>query len=118
MIVILVILSICLICLVGIFIYAFIYAIPNEMKGDGRTSKVVESLKKKAEPTIQISINLYSKQTSLDGTHYKYQVPISHASFYIPNLKDTLIYHDSNFIVREVKRDFNTNKVIITAYKV
>lgn len=42
---------------------------------------------------------------------------MSQAAFYIPNLKDTLVYHNSNFIVREVKRDFNTNKVIITAYK-
>ena len=108
-----VILVICLICLVGIFIYA----VPNAMKDDGSTPKVVESLKKKAEPTIQIFINLYSKQTSLDGTHYKYQVPISHASFYIPNLKDVLVYNNSNFIVREVKRDFNTNDVIINAYK-
>lgn len=86
------------------------------MKDDRHTPKVVES-KKKAEPTIQISINLYSKQTSLDGTHYKYHVPLSQAAFYIPNLKDTLIYHDSNFIVKEIKRDLNTNKVIITAYK-
>ena len=112
MIVVLVILSICLIYLV----YIFIYTVPNEMKDDGCTTKVVED-QKKIEPTIQISINLYSKQTSLDGTHYKYQVPISQAAFYIPNLKDTLVYHDSNFIVREVKRDFNSNKVIITAYK-
>ena len=42
---------------------------------------------------------------------------LSHASFYIPNYKDTLVYNNSNFIVRKVKRDFNTNKVIITAYK-
>ena len=87
------------------------------MKDDRSTPKVVET-QNKAEPTIQISINLYNKQTSLDGTHYKYQVPLSQAAFYIPNLKDTLVYHDSNFIVREVKRDFNSNKVIITAYKV
>ena len=86
------------------------------MKDDGCTLKVVEA-QKKAEPTIHISIKLYSKQTSLDGTRYKYQVPISQAAFYIPNIKDTLVYNDSNFIVREVKRDFNTNKVIITAYK-
>ena len=86
------------------------------MKDDGRTPKVVESLKKKAEPTIQISINLYSKPTALDGTYYKYQVPISQVAFYIPNIKDTLVYHDNNFIVREVKRDFNKKKVIITAY--
>ena len=40
-----------------------------------------------------------------------------HTSFYIPNYKDTLVYNNSNFIVREVKMDFNKNKVIITAYK-
>ena len=113
MIVILVILSICLIYLVGIFIYA----VPNEMKDDRSTPKVVET-QNKAEPTIQISINLYNKQTSIERTHYKYQVPLSQAAFYIPNIKDTLVYHDSNFIVKEIKRDFNSNKVIITAYKV
>lgn len=112
MIVILVILSIFLIYLVGVFIYT----VPNEMKDSSHKPNVVEA-QKKAEPTIHISIKLYSKQTSLDGTRYKYQVPISQAAFYIPNIKDTLVYNDSNFIVREVKRDFNTNKVIITAYK-
>ena len=107
-----IILIICLIYLVGIFIYT----VPKEMKDEGSIPKVVEA-QKKVEPTIQISIDLYYKQTSLDGTHYKYQVPLSQAAFYIPNLKDALVYHDSNFIVREVKRDFNKNKVIITAYK-
>lgn len=86
------------------------------MKDDGSAPKVDEA-QKKAESTIQISVDLYDKLTALDGTHYKYQVPISHASFYIPNIKDTLVYNNSNFIVREVKRDFNSNKVIITAYK-
>lgn len=84
------------------------------MKGDGCKQKDVEA-QKKEEPTIQISINLYDKPTALDGIHYKYYVPLSQAVFYIPNLKDMLVYHDSNFIVREVKRDFNTNKFIITA---
>ena len=107
-----IILIICLIYLVGIFIYT----VPKEMKDEGSIPKVVEA-QKKAESTIQISIDLYDKQTALDGTHYKYQVPISHASFYIPNIKDTLVYNNSNFIVREVQRDFNSNKVIITAYK-
>lgn len=68
MIVTLVILAFFLIWLVGVFIYT----VPNEMKDDESTPKVVESLKKKAEPTIHIFINLYSKQKSLDGTHYKY----------------------------------------------
>lgn len=112
MIVILVILAISIIYLVGIFIYT----VPDEMKDDEHTPNVVEA-QKKAESTIQIAIVLYYKQTSLDGTHYKYQVPLSQAAFYIPNIKDVLIYHDSNFIVREVKRDFNKKKVIITAYK-
>ena len=112
MIVTLVILAFFLIWLVGVFIYT----VPDEMKDDEHTPNVVEA-QKKAEPTIQISIDLYYKHTSLDGTHYKHQVPLSQAAFYIPNLKDMLIYHDSNFIVREVKRDFNKKKVIITAYK-
>ena len=112
MIVTLVILVFFLIWLVGVFIYT----VPDEMKDDVPTQNVDET-QKKAESTIQISIDLYYKQTSLDGTHYKYQVPLSQAAFYIPNLKDILIYHDSNFIVREVKRDFNKNKVIITTYK-
>ena len=110
MIVILVILSICLIYLV----YIFIYTVPNEMKDDGCKPNVVEA-QKKAEPAIQISIDLYDKREGLNGTYYK--VPFSHAAFYIPNFKDTLVYNNSNFIVREVKRDFNKNKVIITAYK-
>ena len=112
MIVTLVILAFFLIWLVGVFIYT----VPDEMKDSSNKPNVVET-QKKAEPTIQISIDLYDKQTALEGTHYKYQVPISHTAFYIPNIKDTLVYNNSNFIVREVKRDFNTNKVIITAYK-
>lgn len=86
------------------------------MKDDRCKPNVVEA-QKKAEPTIQLSIDLYDNPTAIEGTHYKYQVPLSQAAFYIPNLKDVLVYHDSNFIVREVKRDFNKNKVIITAYK-
>ena len=72
-----VILVICLIYLVGIFIYT----VPKEMKDEGSIPKVVEA-QKKAEPTIQITIDLYDKQTALDGTHYKYQVPISHVILY------------------------------------
>ena len=113
MIVTLVILAFFLIWLVGIFIYT----VPDEMKGDGSTPNVVDA-QKKAEPTIHISVDLYDKPTAIEGTHYKYYVPLSQAAFYIPNLKDVLVYHDSNFIVREVKRDFNTNNVIVTAYKV
>ena len=105
-----VILAICLISFVGVLIYCG----EKEMNGDGRTSKVVEA-PKKAEPTIQISINLSNKNEAL--VEIRYQVPLSHAAFYIPNFKDTLVYRNSNFIVREVKRDFNTKNVIITAYK-
>ena len=112
MIVILVILAIFIIWLVGVFIYT----VPDEMKDSSHKPNVVEA-QKKADPTIHITIKLYSKQTTLDGTHYKYHVPISQAAFYIPNFKDMLVYNDSNFIVRAVKRDFNKNKVIITAYK-
>ena len=86
------------------------------MKDGGCKPNVAEA-QKKAEPTIHISIDLYDNPTAMEGNHYKYKVPLSQAAFYIPNIKDTLVYHDSNFIVREVKRDFNKNKVIITAYK-
>lgn len=112
MIVTLVILAFFIIYLVGIFIYT----VPDEMKDSSNKPNVVEA-QKKAEPTIHISIDLYDKQTAIEGTHYKHQVPLSQAAFYIPNVKDVLVYHDSNFIVREVKRDFNKKKVIITAYK-
>lgn len=112
MIVTLVILAIFIIYLVGIFIYT----VPNELKDSSNKPNVVEA-QKKVEPTIHISIDLYDNPTAIEGTHYKYQVPLSQAAFYIPNLKDVLVYNDSNFIVREVKRDFNKNKVIITAYK-
>ena len=81
---------------------------------DVRTSKALEVTKKK-EKKVKISLNLYDKREALEGTYYK--VPFSHAAFYIPNFKDTLVYNNSEFIVREVKRDFNTNNVIITAYK-
>ena len=57
----------------------------------------------------------YDKHSPLEGTCYK--VPFSHAAFYIPNFKDTIVYNNNDFIVKEVKRDFNTNNVIITAYK-
>ena len=81
---------------------------------DERQPKVLE-VPKKPEPTVQISLNLYDKREALKGTYYK--VPFSHAAFYIPNFKDTIVYNNSEFIVKEVKRDFNTNNVIITAYK-
>ena len=81
---------------------------------DGRQPKVLE-VPKKPEPTVQISINFYDKHSPLEGTCY--QVPLSHAAFYIPNFKDTIVYNNSEFIVKEVKRDFNTNNVIVTAYK-
>lgn len=112
MIVTLVILAFFLIWLVGVFIYT----VPDEMKDSSNKPNDVEA-QKKAEPIIHISVDLYDNPTSIEGIHYKYQVPLSQAAFYIPNLKDVLVYHDSNFIVREVKRDFNKNKVIITAYK-
>ena len=80
-----------------------------------RQPKVLE-VPKKPEPTVQISINFYDKHSPLEGTCYR--VPLSQAAFYIPNFKDTLVYNNSDFIVKEVKRDFNSNNVIITAYKV
>ena len=106
-----VILSIfCIIALIGILTYIVI-KVTND---DVRTSKALE-VPKKPEPTVQISLNLYDKREALEGTYYK--VPFSHAAFYIPNFKDTLVYNNSEFIGREVKRDFNTNNVTITAYK-
>ena len=81
---------------------------------DERQPKVLD-VPKKPEPTVQISINFYDKHSPLEGTCY--QVPLSHAAFYIPNFKDTIVYNNSEFIVKEVKRDFNSNNVIITAYK-
>ena len=106
-----VILSIfCISALIGILTYIVIKNTNDEV----RTSKALE-VPKKPEPTVQISINFYDKHSPLEGTCY--QVPLSHAAFYIPNFKDTLVYNNSEFIVREVKRDFNTNNVIITAYK-
>ena len=90
------------------------YIVVKVTNDDVRTSKALE-VPKKPEPTIQISLNLYDKREALEGTYYK--VPFSHAAFYIANFKDTLVYNNSEFIVREVKRDFNTNNVTITAYK-
>ena len=84
------------------------------MNDDVRTSKALE-VPKKPEPTVQISLNLYDKREALEGTYYK--VPFSHAAFYIPNFKDTIVYNNNDFIVKEVKRDFNINNVTITAYK-
>ena len=103
-----VILSISCIC---VLIACIVVKVMND---DVRTSKVLE-VPKKPEPTIKISLNLYDKREALEGICYK--VPLSHAAFYIPNFKDTLVYNNSDFIVKEVKRDFNTNNVTITAYK-
>ena len=105
---IIVILSISCIC------FLISYIVVKVTNDDVRTSKALE-VPKKPEPTVQISLNLYDKREALEGTCYK--VPLSHAAFYIPNFKDTIVYNNSEFIVREVKRDFNTNNVIITAYK-
>ena len=100
----------CISTLVAILIYIVVKVTNN----DGQTPKVLEA-PKKPEPTVQISLNLYDKREALEGTYYK--VPFSHAAFYIPNFKDTLVYNNSEYIVREIKRDFNTNNVTITAYK-
>ena len=108
-----------MIVILGIFCISFLcflisYIVVKVTNDDVRTSKALE-VPKKLEPTVQISLNLYDKREALEGTCYK--VPLSHAAFYIPNFKDTLVYNNSDFIVKEVKRDFNTNNVIITAYK-
>ena len=100
----------CISALIGILTYIVVKVTNN----DGQTVKVLE-VPKKPEPTIKIALNLYDKREALEGTCYK--VPLSHAAFYIPNYKDTLVYNNSDFIVKEVKRDFNTNNVTITAYK-
>ena len=100
----------CISALIGILTYIVI----KRTYEDVRTSKALE-VPKKPEPTVQISLNLYDKREALEGTCYK--VPLSHAAFYIPNFKDTIVYNNSDFIVKEVKRDFNTNNVTITAYK-
>ena len=105
-----IILGICISILVGLLTYTVIMVTNN----NGRTDKVLEP-PKKPEPIVQISLNLYDKREALEGTCYK--VLLSHAAFYIPNFKDTIVYNNSEFIVKEVKRDFNTNNVIITAYK-
>ena len=100
----------CISALIGILTYIVI-KVTND---DVHTSKALE-VPKKPEPTVQISLNLYDKREALEGTYYK--VPFSHAAFYIPNFKDTLVYNNSEYIVREIKKDFNTNNVTITAYK-
>ena len=105
---IIVILSISCIC------FLISYIVVKVTNDDVRTSKALE-VPKKPEPTVQISLNLYDKREALEGTYYK--VPFSHAAFYIPNFKDTLVYNNSEYIVREIKKDFNTNNVTITAYK-
>ena len=100
----------CISALIGILTY-IVVKVTND---DVRTSKALE-VPKKPEPIVQISLNLYDKREALEGTYYK--VPFSHAAFYIPNFKDTIVYNNSDFIVKEVKRDFNTNNISITAYK-
>ena len=100
----------CISALIGILTYIVI-KVTND---DVHTSKALE-VPKKPEPIVQISLNLYDKREALEGTYYK--VPFSHAAFYIPNFKDTIVYNNSDFIVKEVKRDFNTNNISITAYK-
>ena len=100
----------CIGALIGILTYSVI-KVTND---DVRTSKALE-VPKKPEPTVQIAVNLYDKREALEGACYK--VPFSHAAFYIPNFKDTLVYNNSEYIVREIKKDFNTNNVTITAYK-
>ena len=105
-----------MIVILSIFCICFLisYIVVKVTNDDVRTSKALE-VPKKLEPTVQISLNLYDKREALEGTCYK--VPFSHAAFYIPNFKDTIVYNNSDFIVKEVKRDFNTNNVIVTAYK-
>ena len=105
-----VILGICISILFGLLTYTVIMVTYD----NGRTPKTLE-VPKKPEPTVQISLNLYDKREALEGTCYK--VPLSHAAFYIPNFKDTIVYNNSDFIVKEVKSDFNTNNISITAYK-
>ena len=100
----------CISALIGILTYIVVKVTNN----DGQITKALE-VPKKSEPTVKISLNLYDKREALEGAYYK--VPFSHAAFYIPNFKDTIVYNNSEFIVREVKRDFNTNNVTITAYK-
>ena len=100
----------CISALIGILTYIVVKVTNN----DRHTPKSLE-VPKKPEPTVQISLNLYDKREALEGTCYK--VPLSRAAFYIPNFKDTIVYNNNEFIVREVKRDFNTNNVIVTAYK-
>ena len=105
-----------MIVILGIFCICVLisYIVVKVTNNDVRTSKALE-VPKKPEPTVQISLNLYDKREALEGTYYK--VPLSHAAFYIPNFKDTIVYNNNEFIVKEVKRDFNTNNVTITAYK-
>ena len=105
-----------MIVILSIFCICFLisYIVVKGTNDDVRTSKALE-VPKKPEPTIKISLNLYDKREALEGTYYK--IPFSHAAFYIPNFKDTIVYNNNDFIVKEVKRDFNTNNISITAYK-
>ena len=100
----------CISALIGILTYIVI----KRTYDDVRTSKALE-VPKKPEPTVPIAINFYDKHSPLEGPCY--QVPLSHAAFYIPIFKDTIAYNNSVFIVMEVKRDLNTNNITITAYK-
>ena len=100
----------CISALIGILTYIVI----KRTYDDVRTSKALE-VPKKPEPTVQIALNLYDKREALEKVCYK--IPFSHAAFYIPNFKDTIVYNNSDFIVKEVKRDFDTNNISITAYK-
>ena len=64
------------------------YIVVKVTNDDVHTSKALE-VPKKPEPTVQISHNLYDKRETLEGICYK--VPFSHAAFYIPNFKDTIV---------------------------
>ena len=103
-----------LVICISIFVGLLTYTVVKVTNIDERQPKVLD-VPKKPEPTVQISINFYDKHSPLEGTCY--QVPLSHAAFYIPNFKDTIVYNNSEFIVKEVKRYFNTNNISITAYK-
>ena len=64
------------------------YIVVKMTNDDVHTSKALE-VPKKPEPTVQISLNLYDKREALEKVCYK--IPFSHAAFYIPNFKDTIV---------------------------
>ena len=64
------------------------YIVVKVTNDDVHTSKALE-VPKKPEPTVQISLNLYDKREALEKVCYK--IPFSHAAFYIPNFKDTIV---------------------------